>query len=66
MFDSLPEFPFLLNYIPVKKSWMNIRKEKTAQSAISLWQYLHSINFQKLVLQRVMGVILPLEEICKK
>lgn len=66
VFNSFAEFPFLLNYIPKKKNWSSVRNERLAHSAISLWQHLHGINFQSLVLQHSMEVIMTLEETCKK
>lgn len=66
VFKSFSEFPFLLNYIPEKKSWSIIRNERLAHSALSLWQYLHGINFESLILQHSMEVIMTLEETCKK
>lgn len=66
MFESFSESPHMPNYIPAKKNQRNVRQERLAHLIISLWLYLDGTNLYRLVLQRVMGVILTLEEICEK
>lgn len=64
MFESFLEFLFMLNYIPMKKNLRNVRNERLAHLVISLWLYLHGINFQRSIYIR--GVILTPEKIYEK
>lgn len=54
------------NYIPAKKNQRNVREGETSTFSSGLWLRLDGTNLYRLVLQRVMGVILTLEEICEK